>query len=138
MQIQGGAEAGLQMWVCKMRGLSFFFLILTEGHFFIVCKERRREKRGKEREKERGRRRETEREKNIDELPSHTRPDREMNPQPEYVLWLGIEPVTLLCAGWLLNHWVTQARAILVLLFINYCIIFHTKICEPPFVPPCI
>ena len=27
---------------------------------------------------------------------------------------------------------------ILVLLFINYCIIFHTKNCKPPLAPPCV
>ena len=33
--------------------------------------------------------------------------------------------------------WVRKADFILVLLFTNYCIIFHTNNCKPSFAPPC-
>ena len=32
----------------------------------------------------------------------------------------------------------TEIQFILVLVFIHYCIIFHTNNCKPTFAPPCI
>ena len=33
---------------------------------------------------------------------------------------------------------VCETQFILILLFINYCIIFHRNNCKPTFVPPCV
>ena len=37
-----------------------------------------------------------------------------------------------------LQSWVCKTEFILILLFIYYCIIFHTNTCKPTFAPSCI
>ena len=36
------------------------------------------------------------------------------------------------------QFWVCEIQFVLVLVFIDYCIIFHTNNCKPTFAPPCI
>ena len=89
------------------------FLILTLGHFFIAFGER-----GRERERER------ERDTSIGCLPHVPWPG--IQPTANYVLWLGIEPLTFRCTGWYYNplsHTVQGCSSLLIKVFICFILL---------------
>ena len=85
---------GIKSW------LSHFFisLFLYNPHLRICSLSFREREREREREKHRS-------------VASHICPNWELNLQPRYVPWLGIEPTTFWCMGWHSNQPSNPARA---------------------------
>ena len=69
----------------------FIYYPYLKTFFIAFYRDRRRGRRERKRE-------------NINWLPSCTHPDREWNPKPGYVLWLGTVPLIFLCMGWCSNQ----------------------------------
>ena len=91
-------------------GYFILFLILTQGHFFITFREKKRAE---------GRERNTaDREKHW-LVASHMCPDRGLNPQPRYVPRLGIEPASFQLWDDAPTNWAVLARAWLLKLVLS-------------------